>query len=79
MFLKKISFFFGDTEVRIIAVVITSKISDGILEGLKFAKMAYVISDHYEEIADAVMHQIGRGVTGVSATGMYSNQEKKIF
>lgn len=69
----------GNALYAIIAVVITSKISDGILEGLKFAKMAYIISDHYEEIADAVMNQIGRGVTGVSATGMYSNQEKKML
>ncbi len=74
-----IVFGLGNALYAIIAVVITSKISDGILEGLKFAKMAYVISDHYEEIADAVMNQIGRGVTGVSATGMYSNQEKKML
>jgi len=69
----------GNALYAMIAVVITAKISDGILEGLKFAKMAYVISDRYEEIADAVMNQIGRGVTGVSATGMYSNQDKKML
>jgi uncharacterized membrane-anchored protein YitT (DUF2179 family) len=62
-----------------IAVYITSKISDNILEGLKFAKMAYVISDHYEEIAKQVMKQLDRGVTGVSATGMYSNKDKKML
>ena len=49
------------------------------MEGLKFAKMAYIISDQYKEIADAIMHQIGRGVTGVSATGMYSNKDKKML
>ena len=69
----------GNALYAIIAVIITSKISDGILEGLKFAKMAYVISDHYDEIANAVMNQIGRGVTGVSATGMYSNTDKKML
>jgi len=74
-----IVFGLGNALYAMIAVVITAKISDGILEGLKFAKMAYVISDRYEEIADAVMNQIGRGVTGVSATGMYSNQDKKML
>ncbi len=69
----------GNALYAIIAVFITSKVSDSILEGLKFAKMAYIISDQYEEIADAIMNQIGRGVTGVSATGMYSNREKKML
>lgn len=69
----------GNAMYAIIAVFITSKVSDGILEGLKFAKMAYIISDQYKEIADAIMNQIGRGVTGVGATGMYSNQDKKML
>lgn len=63
----------------IIAVYITTKVSDGILEGLKFAKMAYIISDHYNEIARQILKELDRGVTGISATGMYSNSEKKML
>jgi uncharacterized membrane-anchored protein YitT (DUF2179 family) len=72
---------FGVTKAlyAIIAVYITAKISDGILEGLKFAKMAYIISDHYEAIASQIMKELDRGVTGISATGMYSNNEKKML
>ena len=72
---------FGITKAlyAVIAVYITSKVSDGILEGLKFAKMAYVISDSYEEIAKHVMDSLDRGVTGISATGMYSNKDKKML
>ncbi len=72
---------FGVTKAlyAIMAVYITSKISDNILEGLKFAKMAYVISDSYEEIANQVMKNLDRGVTGISATGMYSNKDKKML
>lgn len=62
-----------------IAVFITAKVSDGILEGLKFAKMAYIISDEYAKIAEAIMKELDRGVTGVSATGMYSNRDKKML
>lgn len=69
----------GNAMYALIAVYITSKVSDSILEGLKFAKMAYIISDHYTEIADAIIHQIDRGVTGINATGMYSNNEKKML
>lgn len=72
---------FGITKAlyAVIAVYITSKVSDGILEGLKFAKTAYVISDAYEEIADSIMKKLDRGVTGISATGMYSNRDKKML
>lgn len=72
---------FGVTKAlyAIMAVYITSKISDNILEGLKFAKMAYVISDAYEEIAQQIMKNLDRGVTGISATGMYSNKDKKML
>lgn len=63
----------------VIAVYITSKISDSILEGLKFAKMAYIISDNYIEIAQEIMSVLDRGVTGLNATGMYSNADKKML
>jgi len=62
-----------------IAVFITAKVSDGILEGLKFAKMAYIISDHYNEIANSILHSLDRGVTGLNATGMYSNKDRKML
>jgi uncharacterized membrane-anchored protein YitT (DUF2179 family) len=74
-----ISFGLTKAMYAIIAVYITAKISDSILEGLKFAKMAYVISDYYEEIAQKVMASLDRGVTGVQATGMYSNKDKKML
>jgi uncharacterized membrane-anchored protein YitT (DUF2179 family) len=72
---------FGITKAlyAIIAVYITAKISDSILEGLKFAKMAYIISEHYEKIAERIIADLDRGVTGISATGMYSNKEKKML
>jgi uncharacterized membrane-anchored protein YitT (DUF2179 family) len=69
----------GNALYATIAVFITAKVSDGILEGLKFAKMAYIISDDYLRIADAIMHQMDRGVTGINATGMYSSRDKKML
>jgi uncharacterized membrane-anchored protein YitT (DUF2179 family) len=63
----------------IIAIYISAKVSDGILEGVKFAKIAYIISDHYEEIANEILTAMNRGVTGLRATGMYSNVDKKML
>lgn len=69
----------GNALYAIIAVFITAKVSDGILEGLKFAKMAYIISDQYDKIAKEIMVSLDRGVTGINSTGMYSNRERKML
>lgn len=77
--LGAVVFGIGNALYAIIAVFISSKVSDGILEGLKFAKMAYIISDQYDKIADAILNTLNRGVTGLNATGMYSNRERKML
>lgn len=74
-----LTFGLGNALYALIAVFLSSKVSDSILEGLKFAKMAYIISDYHQEIADAILKQLDRGVTGISATGMYSNKDKKML
>ena len=63
----------------VIAIYVVTLVSDGIIEGLKFSKAAYIISEHYDEIAQKVMSDLERGVTGINATGMYSNNEKKML
>lgn len=63
----------------IVVVYMVSKISDGILEGLKFAKMAHIISDSAEEIAEVILQHVDRGVTGINVKGMYSKTDKKML
>lgn len=31
------------------------KVADGLIEGMKFSKQVYIISDKYKEISDAIM------------------------
>ncbi len=62
-----------------IAVFLTSKVMDGVLEGFKFAKLAFIISESYVDIANTIMADMERGVTGLSARGMYSNTEKQML
>lgn len=62
-----------------IAIFITAKMSDGILEGLKFSKMAYIVSEQSSVIAKEIMQQLDRGVTALQATGMYSGKERKML
>lgn len=67
------------TLYAIVAVYITSKMMDAIMEGLKFAKFTFIISEHYKEIADEVLHEMRRGITAIPAKGMYSNDEKNML
>lgn len=67
------------TLYALIAIYAVTRMSDGILEGLKFSKMVYIISDRYEEIAGVIMEEIDRGVTGIKAEGMYSGSDKMML
>ncbi|MBO5372544.1 MAG: YitT family protein [Lachnospiraceae bacterium] len=60
----------------IIAIYITSKVSDALMEGMKYAKAAFIITDRHEQVADALMSTLDRGVTGIYAKGMYSGTDK---
>jgi len=62
-----------------VAVFVVGKIADGILEGMKFSKIAYIISEKPQEIASAIMGELERGVTGLDGTGMYSGNPKNVL
>ena len=44
----------------IIAVYLVTKVSDGLIEGLKFSKAAYIITAKPKEIADMIMKDAGQ-------------------
>lgn len=60
----------------IVSIFIASKVTDTILEGMKFSKAAYIITDKYEEVSQLIMDTLDRGVTGLEARGMYSGARK---
>lgn len=60
-----------------VAVYLTTRLMDTIVAGGNFAKLAYIISDHHEEIGQSVMSQLGRGVTVLEGTGMYTGKTRK--
>lgn len=60
----------------IVAIFITSKVSDGLMEGFKYSKAAFIITKDYEKVAKRILEEMDRGVTGLKAKGMYSGDEK---
>lgn len=63
----------------VVAIFITSKVSDALMEGMKYSKAACIITDRYQEVADAIMTKLDRGLTGLDATGMYSGDKKTVL
>lgn len=63
----------------LIAIYAVFKVSDGIIEGMKYSKVAYIISDKSEEIAAAILKELERGVTALDAKGMYSGNRKDVL
>lgn len=63
----------------VISIYLVSKVSDGIIEGLKFSKAAFIITRRPDELSQILMDELGRGVTGLSAKGMYSGEKKNML
>lgn len=63
----------------IVAIFVTTKVSDAILEGFKYSKAAYIITDKYEEVAKILMEELDRGATGLKATGMYTGKDRCVL
>lgn len=62
-----------------LALGITAKSIDFILEGLNVIRAAYIISDKAEEIAQKVLSELDRGITGLNGKGMYTKAEKTVL
>lgn len=75
------AFVFGPKNAlyAIVAIYIIAKVTDGLLEGMNYAKAVYIISEHENEIAKALMRELDRGVTGISAKGMYAGKERMML
>jgi uncharacterized membrane-anchored protein YitT (DUF2179 family) len=63
----------------IIAVAIMSRAVDFVLEGLNFAKAAFIVCDDGKRLGTAIMKGIDRGVTVLPAGGMYSGRNKQVL
>lgn len=75
------AFFFG-LPVAVyagVSIYLASRIMDAIIEGVKFAKLAYVVSEKHEEIGQEIMQRLGRGVTALNARGMYTGMERRVL
>lgn len=58
---------------------VSSKLIDVLIDGFDYARAALIISDKYEEIGNAIMHDMSRGATAVKTRGLYRNIEREMI
>ncbi len=63
----------------LVAIFVVTKVSDSIMNGLKFSKVGYVISDRALEISRRFMEETERGVTGIEVTGMHTGRHRNML
>lgn len=63
----------------VMAIFITAKTIDGVLEGFESTRTVLIISDYYEDIKNDIFKELNRGVTYLNGVGTYSEQEKVVL
>ena len=60
----------------IVAIYVTTKMTDALMEGMNYAKSAFIITAHPEQVADELMEELDRGASGIHIKGMYTGEER---
>jgi len=63
----------------LISAFLCNVLIDLVLEGPNSAHAYFIISDKSDAIAEKIMREMDRGVTGLEAVGMYSRQRKQVL
>ncbi len=63
----------------ILAIYVTGRAVDLILEGASYNKALIIISDEHEKIRDKIVIDLARGGTYLKGIGMYTNAEKHVI
>lgn len=73
---------FGDMRNALytgLTVFLSGKVVDMVVYSFDYSKVAMIISDKHEQIADKVIHKLIRGVTYLEGEGAYSHKDKKVI
>ena len=73
---------FGQLETALyggVALFVSTKVIDTVLYGMDSSKVAYVISDKWQEISRLLMENQDRGVTILQGQGGYTGEEKRVL
>ncbi len=67
------------TLYAIFLLFVSARIVDVIIDGFDYARAAFIISDKYLEIEDAIQNTMSRGATALKSRGLYQNIEREVI
>ena len=60
----------------IVAIYVTTKVADALMEGMNYAKSAFIITSQPEQVSERLMNELDRGASGIHIKGMYTGEER---
>lgn len=63
----------------VIAQVVSAYVTDTVLYGMDNAKVAYIITNHEEDVLHALVNHLERGVTILNGEGAFSRSKKNVL
>jgi uncharacterized membrane-anchored protein YitT (DUF2179 family) len=69
----------NNTLYSAVTLYVSSVVIDGVVYGMDYSKVVWIISDEYEQIAAAIDSVLQRGITMVQAQGFYARKDKSIL
>ncbi len=63
----------------LVALFVSSRMIDFVIEGVQSSRAAIIISDVYEKIADRIHSEMGRGTTFMHGQGGFTGAEKNVI
>ena len=61
-----------------IAIFVSGKIIDAVVYSLDFSNVALIITEHYEQVSQAISDKLERGATYLHGEGTYSRKQTKV-
>ena len=75
------SFFFGlePAMYTLVSMYVASTVLDKVQQGFGNSKSVMIITDHEQQVADAILQTLDRGVTYLEGEGAYTGNKKKVI
>ncbi|MBK8944830.1 MAG: YitT family protein [Ignavibacteriae bacterium] len=70
---------FSLTLYAVFLLFVSARIIDVIIDGFDYARAAYIISDKFVQIEDAIQNSLSRGATAIKSRGLYQNVEREVI
>jgi uncharacterized membrane-anchored protein YitT (DUF2179 family) len=67
------------TLYAVFLLFVSARIVDVIIDGFDYARAAFIISDKFLEIEDAIQHSLSRGATALKSRGLYQNIDREVI